>query len=158
MANVLKDLAKAVNKPENQYRFQEFENADGGYSVAIVDNESGSITLQANSGSAGDAKKRLEEAVEAGNYVFLDPAIPPKVETKTVPDAPVAKDTDESKSKAAETNAQRAQIVRENNTTIAEAGLVTDGYAVLNDGGQGVGTTGTSTATADKRGVEKAKK
>lgn len=65
--------AKLAGKKDGQYRVDEFENEQGGRSAALVDNTTGSIVIQSNSG-----RKALEEAVDAGNLVYLDPGIPPK--------------------------------------------------------------------------------
>lgn len=83
--DVTEVAAAIAKKPADHYFVQEFQNEEGGYSAALVDGETGSICLQANSASAGDARKRLVEAVEAGNTVKLDGVILPKVPKGTDP-------------------------------------------------------------------------
>jgi hypothetical protein len=65
--------AQIAGKKASEFRVEEFENENGGHSAALVSNSTGSIVIQSNSG-----RKALEQAVDAGNLVFLDPGVPPK--------------------------------------------------------------------------------
>lgn len=120
--NITKKAADLAGKKEGHYRLEEFENRDGGKSVALVDNETGSITLQSNSG-----REALEKALERGNLVYLDEGVPPKADTVDVPDAP----TGGNKEKSNAVNVRRMEAVRTNRARQERAGLVTDGYAAL---------------------------
>lgn len=141
MADVTKMAARLAAKPEDEYRVDEFKNVDGGYSAALVDNKTGSITLQANSGSAGDARKKLEDAVAQGNVLYLDPGVPPEVP--------------QTDYKGMTPGDEREAAARENERSYAEAQRVTDGYNVLSTGGEyatpkAVDTPAAVAETADK--------
>lgn len=112
-----KKAAKVASKGNEQFRIEEFRNSDDGYSAVLVDNVSGSLTLQANASSAAEARKKLDKAVEDGNLVFLDPGIWPASEQTDFSDL----DGNERRN-AARTNAR-------NND---EARRVVNGYEVLN--------------------------
>ena len=152
MADITKAAARLASKPDNQYRLQEFENRDGGYSVALVDNESGSITLQANASDAKGARERLRKAIEEDrNLILVDEAIPPKAEEIDVPDAPDAPregtQGQADKEKARRVNRDRAIAVEANRRNQVEAGRVRDGYVEL---GEGDGTTPEAPTQSDQ--------
>lgn len=73
--DVIDAFAKAVGKNPEQFGTQEFENVDGEQSLVIVDNQSGSICLQAN---GDNGAKRLLDAIAEGRLAFVDPAKQPK--------------------------------------------------------------------------------
>lgn len=152
MADITEEAARRAAKPSNQYRVEEFTNQDGEKAAVLIDNESGSITLQAN---GGNPREKLQKAVEEGNLVFLDPAVPPEVDQEKVPEPVQLGDnpSGDEKAKANRVNQDIAATTRTNNDRRREAGLLRDGYVVLDDESKGVGRTGTSTATADKRSV-----
>lgn len=116
MSDVAQTAAELVGKPADEFRVDEFKNDEGGYSAALVNTKTGSITLQANASSASEARKRLTEAVERGNVIKLDPAI--------VPDTG-------SKDWSGMAGQERADTAVENKQKRADAGRVTDGYAGL---------------------------
>lgn len=133
------ELAAAVaRKTGNQYRVETFRNQNDseaeGFSAALIDQGTGSVTLQANAGSVEDATQKLGEAVADGNVVFLDPAVAPAVETQDVPEAATNPKNDKQKEEARQTNFRRAAVVRENAEATRRAGDLDNGYRAVRTG------------------------